>query len=146
MTKQQLFLLLDKPGQLGGVHSQTSSITPTHIKPTNRNISKVILKNQPHQLNFKARQVELYHHCLPLVFWFLGILSRVVVIASQLTIVVKNPPANAGDVRDLGLIPGSERSFGGGHGNLLQYSCLEKSHGQRSLVGYTVHGVTKSWT
>ena len=38
---------------------------------------------------------------------------------------VKNPPANAGDVRDLGLIPGSGRSPGGGQGNPLQYSCLE---------------------
>ena len=38
---------------------------------------------------------------------------------------VKNPPANAGDVRDLSLIPGSEDSPGGGHGNPLQYSCLE---------------------
>ena len=38
---------------------------------------------------------------------------------------VKNPPANAGDVRDVGTIPGSGRSPGGGHGNLLQYSCLE---------------------
>ena len=42
-------------------------------------------------------------------------------------LVVKNPPANAGDVRDslLLLIPGLERSPGGGHGNPLQYSCLE---------------------
>ena len=38
---------------------------------------------------------------------------------------VKNPPANAGDVRDVGSIPGSGRSPGGGHGNPLQYSCLE---------------------
>ena len=38
---------------------------------------------------------------------------------------VKNSPANAGDVRDAGLIPGSGRSPGGGHGNPLQYSCLE---------------------
>jgi len=38
--------------------------------------------------------------------------------------VVKNPSANAGDIRDLGSIPGSGRSPGGGHGNLLQYSCL----------------------
>ena len=38
---------------------------------------------------------------------------------------VKNPPANAGDVRDKGLIPGSGRSPGGGNGNPLQYSCLE---------------------
>ena len=45
--------------------------------------------------------------------------------ASQVVLVVKNTPANAGDVRDAGLIPGSGRSPGGGHGNLLQYSCLE---------------------
>ena len=40
-------------------------------------------------------------------------------------LVVKNPPANAGDVRDEGLVPGSGRSPGGGNGNPLQYSCLE---------------------
>ena len=44
-----------------------------------------------------------------------------------MVLVVKNPPANAGDVRDAGLIPGSGRSPGGGHGNPLQYSCLENS-------------------
>ena len=38
---------------------------------------------------------------------------------------VKNPPVNAGDIRDVGLIPGLGRSPGGGHGNPLQYSCLE---------------------
>ena len=38
---------------------------------------------------------------------------------------VKNSPANAGDIRDVGLIPGSGRSPGGGHGDPLQYSCLE---------------------
>ena len=45
--------------------------------------------------------------------------------ASHVALVVKNPPANAGDVRDAGLIPGLGRSPGGGHGNLLQCSCLE---------------------
>ena len=45
--------------------------------------------------------------------------------ASQVMLVVKNLPANAGDVRDLGSIHGSGRSPGGGHGNPLQYSCLE---------------------
>ena len=45
--------------------------------------------------------------------------------ASQVALVVKNPPANAGDVRDAGSIPGSGRSLGVGNGNLLQYSCLE---------------------
>ena len=47
--------------------------------------------------------------------------------ASQVALVVKNPPANAGDIRDLGSIPGSGRSPGGGHGNPHLYSCLEIS-------------------
>ena len=45
--------------------------------------------------------------------------------ASQVVLVVKNPPANARDIRDLGLISGSGRSLGEGNGNPLQYSCLE---------------------
>ena len=43
----------------------------------------------------------------------------------QMALVVKNPPAHAGDIRDTGLIPGLGRSTGGGHDNPLQYSCLE---------------------
>ena len=50
---------------------------------------------------------------------------------------VKNPPVNAGD---MGLIPGSGRSPGWGHGNPLQYSCLENPHGRRSLAGYSPWG------
>ena len=42
-----------------------------------------------------------------------------------MALVVKTPPANTGDLRDVGSIPGSGRSPGGGHGNPLQYSCLE---------------------
>ena len=42
-----------------------------------------------------------------------------------MALVVKNMPASAGDIRDVGSIPGLGRSPGGGHGNLLQYSCLE---------------------
>ena len=53
---------------------------------------------------------------------------------------VKNPPANAGDVREVGSIPGSGRSPGGGHGNPLQYSCLENLLEQRSLAGYNPWG------
>ena len=45
--------------------------------------------------------------------------------ASQVALMVKNPPANAGDLKDASSIPGSRRSPGGGHGNPLQYSCLE---------------------
>ena len=56
--------------------------------------------------------------------------------ASQVALVVKNPPANAGDLRDVVSIPGSVRSSGGGHGKLLQYSCLENPM-DRSLAGYS---------
>ena len=57
----------------------------------------------------------------------------------------KNPPANAGDTRDAGLIPGSGRSPRGGHGNPLQYSCLENPM-DRGVWWATVLGVTKSQT
>ena len=58
--------------------------------------------------------------------------------ASQLAPVVKNLPAKAGELRGAGSIPGLGRSPGGGHGNPLQYSCLENPHGQRSLAGYSL--------
>ena len=57
---------------------------------------------------------------------------------------VKNSPANAGDVRDADVIPGPGRSPGGGHGNLLQYSCLENPM-DRGAWRATVHAVKKSW-
>ena len=63
--------------------------------------------------------------------------------ASQVAVVVKSLPASAGDVRDMGLILESGRSPGGGHGNPLQYSCLENPHGQRSLWAI-VHSVAQS--
>ena len=53
----------------------------------------------------------------------------------------KESTCNAGD---LGSIPGLGRSPGGMHGNLLQYSCLENSHGQKSLVGYSSWGHKES--
>ena len=52
--------------------------------------------------------------------------------------------ASACNVGDLGSIPGTGRSPGEGNGNPLQYSCLEKSHGQRSLVGYSPWGRKES--
>ena len=58
---------------------------------------------------------------------------------------VKSPPVNTGDMTDVGLIPGSGRSLGGGHGNPLQYSCLENSMDRRAPRA-TVHNVTKSRT
>ena len=53
---------------------------------------------------------------------------------------VKKQPANAGDTRDMGSIPGSGRSPGVGNGNPFQYSCLENTRGQRSLADYSARG------
>ena len=58
---------------------------------------------------------------------------------------LKNLPANAGDLRDSGSITGSERSPGGGNGNSLQYSCLENPV-DRGTWRATVHRVTQSQT
>ena len=64
--------------------------------------------------------------------------------ASQVVLVVKNPPADAGDIRDIVLIPGSGRSPGGGHGNLVFLS--GEHNGQRSLASYSPWGCTESDT
>ena len=62
--------------------------------------------------------------------------------ASQVALVVKNPPANAGDIRDMDSIPGLGRSPGGEHGNPLQYSYLENAM-DRGACWATEHGVAK---
>ena len=64
---------------------------------------------------------------------------------SQLALVVKNPPADAGDAGDSGSIPGSGRSPGEGNDNPLQYCSLENPM-DRGAWKATVHGATKSWT
>ena len=62
-----------------------------------------------------------------------------------MVLVVKNPPTNAGDAKDAGLIPGSGISPGVGNGNPFQYSCLENLM-DRGAWWATVHRATKSWT
>ena len=69
------------------------------------------------------------------------ILCAGIVWASQMAL--KNPPANAGNLKDAVLIPGSGRSPGAGHGNPLQYSCLENPM-ERGTWWVTFHAVTKS--
>ena len=66
--------------------------------------------------------------------------------ASQVALVVKNLPANAKDVRDVGSVPGLGRSSGGGHGNPLHSLLPRESLGQRSLVGYSPWGRKESDT
>ena len=63
--------------------------------------------------------------------------------ASQVALVIKNLPANAVDIRDVGSISGSGRTPGEGNGNPLQYSCLENST-DREACWATVHRVTES--
>ena len=62
-----------------------------------------------------------------------------------MALVVKNSPANSGDIRDARSIVGSGRSPGGGHGNPLQYSSLENPM-DSEVWRATVHEVAKSWT
>ena len=62
-----------------------------------------------------------------------------------MVLVVKNPPASAGDLRDTSLIPGLGRFPGEGNGYPVQYSCLENSM-ERGAWWATVHGAAKSWT
>ena len=65
--------------------------------------------------------------------------------ASQVVLVVKNPSTNAGDIRDVGSIPGLGRSPEGGNSNRLQYSCLEDPM-DRGAWQAVVHRVAKSRT
>ena len=67
------------------------------------------------------------------------------IVAKQVALVVKNPPANAEDARDVGLISGLGRCPGVGNGNALQYACLENPMDRGSWWA-TVHGGAKSWT
>ena len=94
-------------------------------------VQRVLINHRPRSLFlFKIYQVEVYIYIL----W-----------ALQVVLVVKNLPANAGDIRDMGSIPGSGRSSGEGRGNLLHYSCLENPM-DRGAWWATVHGVAKSQT
>ena len=65
--------------------------------------------------------------------------------ASQVALVVKNPPASEGDTGDVSLIPGSGSSPGGGHGNPLYDSCLENPM-DRGAWWASVHRFTQSQT
>ena len=83
-------------------------------------------------LNVRALLAKIEDHLLYSLLWFPG------------GSLVRNLPASAGETGDVGSIPGLGRSPGGGNGNPVQCSCLEKSHGQRSLVGYGPQGHRES--
>ena len=101
----------------------------------------------------RRREISLFKMTSSPTFFFFLIFNLMFIVywdivdlwASQVVLMVKIPPANAGDIRDVGLIPGSGRSPGGGHGNPLQYSCLENPM-DRGAWCATVHWVAKSHT
>ena len=72
-------------------------------------------------------------------------LWQIIGFRTMVVLVVKNPPANAGNIRDVGSIPGLGRSPGSEHDNPLQYSCLEHP-ADRGAWWATVHGITKDQT
>ena len=74
-----------------------------------------------------------------LVFFFFFFHLIGSLLTSQVALVIKNSPVSAGDIRDMSLIPGSERSPAGSHGNTLQHSCLENMN--RGAWPATVQGV-----
>jgi len=71
---------------------------------------------------------------------------HIMAMASQVGLVVKNLPATAGDLRDVGLILRLEGSPGGGHGNPLQYPCLENRLDRGAWQGYCPWGCKESGT
>ena len=75
----------------------------------------------------------------------MGVCKNWLGIKSQVALVIKNPPTNAGDVRDAGLTPGSGRCPEEGNSNLLQYCCLENPV-DRGAWWATVHSIANSWT
>ena len=117
-----------------GLWTSSLSLTSTLVRNVDSQVSP--------QTCWLRMYVDPWVICLPINTWeALTQASR----ASQGALAVKNPPADAGDIRDVGLIPGSGRSPGGGHGNPLQYSCLENPM-DRGAWRAAVHGIAKSQT
>ena len=86
--------------------------------------------------------LSLVHPCWG---WGASLCESLLTKGSQVALVVRNPPANAGAARDAGLLPGWGRFPGGGIGNSLQYSCLENPM-DRGAWQATIHEVAQSYT
>ena len=93
--------------------------------------------------DFRHNLANMWNECNCMLIWtFFGIHFE------YCNLVVNNPSANAGDLRDTDLIPGLGRSPGEEHGNPLQYSCLENSmdRGDRELQSMELHRVRHDWS
>ena len=109
----------------GFCESVSCSIVSTFLRPHGLEVCQLFLSLEAHGFLYRC---------------WLSLLR-----ASQVALVVKHPPANAGNWRDVGSIPGSGRYPGGGHGNPLKLSCLENSV-NRGAWQATANRVTKSRT
>ena len=89
------------------------------------------------ELHFSISPSNEYSRLISFRIGWIGLLYYVNNGPSQVALVVKNPPAKAGDIRDVGSIPGSERSPGVGAWHPTPVFLPGESHGQRSLVGYS---------
>ena len=119
--------------------------SPSHLLP-----SSLAQDNQHYQfcvylyiaILYTGKYVHLFSH---FIFSHKKMTYTTYLGASQVALVVKNSPANAGDARNVGLMPGSWRSPAGGNGNQLQYSCLENPMDRRAWQAI-VHRLTESQT
>jgi len=120
------------------------NIHPSIIQPTIYVCHGVIIRTHSLESKNPGFKYSLVSYWL-YSFWQLFTYCKPWFPLSQVALVVKNLPANAGDKRDVGWISELERSPRGGYGNPLQYSCLENPM-DRGAWEATVHRVTKSWT
>ena len=133
---------MDSPGKNTGVgcHALLQRIFP--VQELNLRLL--------HLLHWQAGSLSLVPHGKPLTYPILKIkfvckinLASIICLDfSHKALVIKNLPANAGDIRDVALIPGSGRSPGGGHGSSHQYSCLENLM-DRGAWQTTVHRIAR---
>ena len=124
--------------------SLESSLTLTFLSPFTFNPMTIIVDSPYYIQNLTA--LHCCHQSLNHHYFSLGMLvSQGCHGASQIVLVVKNPPANAEDIRNVCSVSGLGRSPGGWHGNPLQYSCLENPIGKGASWAM-VHRVTKSQT
>ena len=106
--------------------------------------------NSSHEVA-KVLEFQPQHHSLSKIYFKSVKLFYMIYHGGYMTLYIcptssdKNLPASVGDIKDMGLIPRLRRSPGGGHGNPLQYSCLENPMG-RGTWWTTVHGVAQSQT
>ena len=140
------------PGDAGFLGSDRMALSENEGKRYTSGVSKETLEGAWRPKLWEkelplGKSFYLVFYCkqLDLILAVILVLNWVEFWASQVALVVKNLPANARDIRDMGLIPRSDRSLGGGHGNPLQYSCLDNPM-DRGAWQATVHRVAKSWT